>query len=239
MLNENQAIKLGAVEVLTSLRLDSKHVASRVRELWKTESKPVVRAELLFGLMGIRDESPATVDLVVRSAMSSHSIERRAAAVVYSRLRDVEITEVAQGVIIEAICDPDFDEVFYQFQCSVEGEGEKRFLLNCLSPTEADRLKLHLLERFEAGDDGNSNLLIELVFPYQDAGRVLMLEDLDPVQLRTANSIVAAKKRGQRVYWGYYPSLGLPESIDDWKRLVGEQVNDGFVPRLMKWFRGR
>lgn len=221
---EPSDVRLAAAHVLAQLPNYAVQVGSIVREMLDREVRGLNRAGLLLLLGQSGDRSNQTLSILSAAVNHDDNIQRRAAAMSIARLRLIPLPPGARNAIIEVFIANDLQEGFVGLPWDAEGEINRDDLLACLDSTDKEQIADRLISLIETGKATQADIatLIDMLFSSQGREKVLKLtpQDLSARQLRAVQSLYATMKRGKRISYVWFPSWGLPDTIEEWRILA-------------------
>jgi hypothetical protein len=224
MLKEEGEIRLAAAHVLAQLPQHSVAVSTFLAEILKKETDSLRRAGLflLLGQAGYRSD---TVVSILNDALAGPDIkQRRAAAFAIARLNPQPLPNAARQAILEAIVDDDLDEIFVGLPWDVSGEDHREDLYVCLDDSAKAEVVQTCIVAIESGNatDQRVGTLLDLLFTPGPVARrpALKASDLSPLQERAVRAMARAMEGGKRIFYGFFPQWGLPETARDWQDLA-------------------
>jgi hypothetical protein len=224
MLKEQGEIRLAAAHVLAQLPQHSVAVSMLLAEILKKETDSLPRAGL-FLLLGQAGNRSDTVVSILNDALAGPDIkQRRAAAFAIARLTPQPLPNLARQAVVEAIAEDDLDEMFVGLPWDVSGEIHREDLYACLDDSTRAEVAETCIVAIESGNatDHRVGTLLDLLFPPGPVTRrpPLKTGDLSPLQTRAVRAMARAMEGGKRIFYGFFPQWGLPETAGDWKDLA-------------------
>ena len=221
---ENSRVALAAAHVLTQLPQRSSQLAQRLLELVISETKTLQRAGLVMLLGQTGEQSRESLSVLEAAATDPDIVLRRAAALGYARLKPTPRSTDARDAIVEAVLDPDLELLFDELPWDVAGEVDREELVSCLSASDREEIVLKLIAEIESGKPDATNVatLVNLLFSIDPQGRTprLHASDLSAIQSRAIRAMVKVMDGGQRIFYGHFPSWGLPDTMREWRDLA-------------------
>lgn len=228
--HEDSEVRLAAAHVLAQLREHSAEVAGIIRQMLKAETLGANRAGLLLLLGQTQDTCSETLAALEAACEDGDRSQRRAAAISIAGLRHQQMPAGAAQTIIESLKLTVEDlQPFYCLPWNAAGEVERGqdALRTCLDPAQREQAALGLIADITRRENTVAAVaaLILLLFPVAKNGRTAALtaRDLSPLQHLAVRAMFAAMKGGTRIYDGYFPSFGLPDSMREWAALAAGQ----------------
>src|SRR5207245_213779 len=81
-----------------------------------------------------------------------------------------------------------------------------------------------LIEEIESGNGTHNRVatLLDLLFPMAKRGPTPPIDarKLSPLQRRAVRAMARAMEGGRRIFYGYFPQWGLPDTRRDWRNLA-------------------
>jgi hypothetical protein len=221
---EPSEARLGAAHVLAQLPERATEVGPILRGLLECEARSVNRAGLLLLLGQTGDRSDQTLSVLAEAVNGDDLAQRRAAALSLARLGVRPLPTGAREAMIEAFTAADLEASFEGLPWDASGEIDPHVLLACLDEADRDRIADRLITEIEAGaaTDHGVSTLVNLLFPLPKSGPTAKLtaRDLSPQQMRAVRAMAAAMEGGKRIFYGYFPCWGLPDTMREWRALA-------------------
>jgi len=218
---ENTDVRFSAAHVLAQLPEHGQEVASILRGLLKTEGRSHFRAGLLFLLGQTKDESEETLSVLTRAINDTDVRQRRAAASAIATLKLRPLPASVREAIIETYVAEDLEECFEGLPWDAWGEIKPDELIACLDASDREQIADDLTTALETGQATRHGVetLINLLFPPYKKSK-LIARDLSAQQMRAVRALYEAMKGGKRIFCGYFPCWGLPDTMREWRDLA-------------------
>ncbi len=219
-------VHLAAAHVLVQLPECVDRVNEVLQGLLRLETLDLNRAGLLLllGQMGLK--SADVTERLLAGVNSGSPLQRHAAAISLARLRPDPMPSEASTAILEALVSPTLERRFEGLPWDAAGDVNcgSEFLyisLDEVSQQEAVERWINALESGTASYDQVANL-VDVLFPQAESGRTpkVKASDLTPRQTRAVRAIVKEMEGGRRIFYGHFPSWGLPDTNREWRDLA-------------------
>ena len=225
MTEEETDVRLAAAHVLALLPQHREVVCARLRDMLHVETGSLQRTGvlLLLGLAGER--SAATLSVLTDALAGGDPAQRRGAAFAFAYLKADPLPDLAGAAIVDAIAADDLENSFKELPWDAIGEIDREKLhasLDAVSRHEAAVAGIVTIEDGTATDQTVSTVL-GLLFPLRPPRQMPPLSrfDLSPLQQRAVRALSSAMRDG-RIFHGYFPMWGLPETTAGWRTLASD-----------------
>jgi hypothetical protein len=223
---EHSDVRLAAAHVLAQLPEYAAKVGSILHVMLARESRSLERAGILFLMGQMGDRSSKTLGVLSKAVNDKDIVQRRAAALSIAQLKLRPLPPGSREAIIEAVTSDELIRSFENLPWDVEIESENRHeeMLAHLDPSDRDQIADGWITAIESGEANHLQvcLLIHLLFPSAEKGPTppINARDLSLRQLRAVRAMYKVMKGGKRVFYGYSPSYGLPDTMREWRYLA-------------------
>ncbi len=224
MTSEDSAIRLAAANVLARLPEQKAMIGPLLRHLLSGETRSIFRIGLLL-LMGITgDRSDPTLEVLNAAANDEDASQRHAAAVAIAHLCPTPLSDAAKAAVIEAIHAHDLSTSFEDLPWSADSEVDRNQLLACLEPADREEVAKTIIVTMEKGESNSAGVhtLVNHLFPQAKVGQTprRKASELSQLQARAVRAMVQEMKTGKRIFYSYFPSWGLPDTMREWQNLA-------------------
>lgn len=226
---ERGDVRYAAAHVLSRLPEHRAEVGAILRTLIHAENRTAYRAGLLllFGLTG--DTSQETVRVLSDAVNADEVAERHAAAFSIARLQIRPLPARACAATMDAIVSKDLDERLEGLPWDAAAVLNVEELFAGLDSPHQGLVIRNLIASLESGELNAEGIvtLIHLVFPMAAAGRAhqVTARGMSALQIRTVRALYEAMKDGERIFYGHFPSYGLPDKLEEWRELASGHVH--------------
>jgi hypothetical protein len=231
MTREETDVRLAAAHVLALLSEHREVVHVRLRSMVNAETGSLQRAGLLLllGLAGDRFE--ATLSMLTGALLGDDLVQRRGAALAFAYLKPDPLPDLARTAILEAIAADDLEDSFRGLPWDVIAEVDRKKLYAALDAASREEAAVAGIVAIESGTATHQTVstVLSLIFPRCPPRDKPLLTglDLSPLQRRAVRAMASAMEDGRRIFYGYFPLWGLPETTPGWRALASD---DGPVP---------
>jgi hypothetical protein len=231
MTREETDVRLAAAHVLALLPKHREVVCVPLRSMMNVETGSLQGAGLLLLLGLAGDRSEATFS-VLTSVLSGHDlVQRRGAALAFAYLKPDPLPDFARTALLDAIAADDLEDSFRGLPWDVIAEVDREKLYAALDASSREEAAVAGIVAIESGNATHQTLstVLSLIFPLRPPRDKPPLTglDLSPLQRRAVRAMASAIEDGRRIFYGYFPLWGLPETTPGWRALASD---DGPVP---------
>lgn len=225
---EKDDLKYAAANVLSRLPNRKVVVAGILQSMFKEASSLKYRCGLLvlLGLTG--DVSHETLKFLVNVIDRSPTIESLFAGCAMAILNVAPLPANACAMVRDAILIDDLETYLSDLPWDILNELDVELLFAALDEQHREQVTTSLLSTLESGKISQETVekLIILVFPTEKNGLPtrVTIENMSAIQRRTIRALYPVVKKGiltgKRVFYGHFPSWGLPDTMQEWRELA-------------------
>jgi hypothetical protein len=225
MTREKTDVRLAAAHVLALLPKHREVVCVRLRCMVDAETESLQRAGLLLLLGLAGDRSEVALSMLAGALSGDNPVQRRASAVAFAYLRPDPLPDLVRTAILDAIAVDDLENVFDGLPWDVVAEVMDRERLHaCLDAASREEAAVAAIAAIESGNATHQTVstVLSLIFPRRPPREKPPLTglDLSPLQRRAVRAMASAMEDGRRIFYGYFPLWGLPETTPGWRALA-------------------
>jgi hypothetical protein len=226
MTREETDVRLAAAHVLALLSKHREVVCVQLRSMVNAETGSLQRAGLLLLLGLAGDRSEATLSMLTGALLGDDLVQCRGAALAFAYLKPDPLPDLARTAILDAIAADDLEDSFRGLPWDVIAEVDRKKLHASLDAASREEAAVAGIVAIESGDATHQTVStgLSLIFPLRPPRDKPPLtgSDLSPLQKRAVRAISSTMEDGRRIFYGYFPLWGLPETTPRWRALASD-----------------
>jgi hypothetical protein len=140
---------------------------------------------------------------------------------IFHRCSRCPLPDRARAAILDAIAADDLEKSFEGLPWDAIAEIDREKLIACLDAASRAEAAVAGIMAIEAGKATHQTVstVLSLIFPVRPPRQKPPLSDSDlsPLRKRAVRALSSAIEGGQRIFYGYFPQWGLPETTAGWR----------------------